>query len=110
MAQNYPVVIVGGGPAGTCTAMFLKQLGIQSIIIEKEKFPRYHIGESFTGETGGQLRKLEMGPLLDKFEYPVKLGTTVYGQTGRNSFHIPVMARVDGKLTPVMELPMGQIP
>jgi flavin-dependent dehydrogenase len=101
MAQNYPVVIVGGGPAGTCTAMFLKQLGIQSIIIEKEKFPRYHIGESFTGETGGQLRKLEMGPLLDKFEYPVKLGTTVYGQTGRNSFHIPVMARVDGKLTPV---------
>src|SRR5271170_942790 len=100
-AKKHEVVIIGGGPAGTCTAMFLKQKGIQSIIVEKEKFPRYHIGESFTGETGGQLRKLGLGPVLDKFDYPVKLGTTVYGKGGRNSFHIPVMARIDGKLTAV---------
>src|ERR1051326_407863 len=38
-----------------------------------------------------------MGPMLDKFEYPIKLGTTVYGRGGRNSFHIPVMARIDGQ-------------
>lgn len=87
------VVIVGGGPGATCTAMFLLQKGIQSLIVEKEPFPRYHIGESFTGETGGQLRKLGMGPVLDKLQYPVKLGTKVWGTNGKNSFYIRVRAR-----------------
>lgn len=89
------VVIVGGGPAATCTALFLLKKGIQSVIVEKEPFPRYHIGESFTGETGGQLRKLDMGDVLDKFEYPVKQGTKVWGTEGRNSFYIKVRARPD---------------
>jgi flavin-dependent dehydrogenase len=48
--KQHDVLIIGGGPAGTCTAMFVKKFfGIQSIIVEKEQFPRYHIGESFTG-------------------------------------------------------------
>lgn len=90
---QHDVVIVGAGPAAACTAMFLKQRGIQSILVEKEQFPRYHIGESFTGETGGQLRKLGMGDILDKFEYPVKQGTKVWGTDGKNSFYIKVRAR-----------------
>lgn len=94
MRSQHRVVIIGGGPAGSCTAMFLKQLGIQSIIIEKEEFPRYHIGESFTGETGGQLRKLGMGAVLEKFEYLVKHGTEVVGAGGKNSFYIPVRDRL----------------
>lgn len=94
ISKEYDVVIVGGGPAATCTAMFLRQKGIQSVIIEKEQFPRYHIGESFTGETGGQLRKLKMGEVLDKEKYLVKHGTKVWGTDGKNSFYIPVRARM----------------
>ena len=88
--SEHQVVIIGGGPAGTCTALFLQQKGIQSVVIEKEQFPRYHIGESFTGETGGQLRKLGMEQVLNKLEYPIKLGTKVYGAGGQNSFYIQV--------------------
>jgi flavin-dependent dehydrogenase len=40
-----PVAIVGGGPAGAASAMYLARQGIQSVIIERETFPRYHIGE-----------------------------------------------------------------
>lgn len=93
-AKKREVVIVGGGPAATCTAMFLQQKGIQSAILEKEQFPRYHIGESFTGETGGQLRKLRMGEVLDKERYLVKHGTKVWGTGGKNSFYIPVRDRL----------------
>lgn len=93
MTKRHDAVIVGGGPGGSCTALFLQQLGIQSVIIEKEKFPRYHIGESFTGETGGQMRKLGMENVLTKEKYPVKLGTTVYGASGKNSFYVPVRDR-----------------
>ena len=92
--SQHQVVIIGGGPAGTCTALFLKQKGIQSIVVEKDQFPRYHIGESFTGETGGQLRKLGMENVLNKLEYPVKRGTKVYGAGGQNSFYIQVRDRL----------------
>lgn len=93
-AKRHDVVIVGGGPAATCTAMFLLKKGIQSVIVEKQQFPRYHIGESFTGETGGQLRKLGMGDVLDEEQYLVKHGTKVWGTAGKNSFYIPVRARL----------------
>jgi flavin-dependent dehydrogenase len=92
--KKSPVVIIGGGPGGSCTSMFLKQAGIQSVIVEKDHFPRYHIGESFTGETGGQLRKLQMGDILDKKEYLIKHGTKVFGTGGKNSFYIPVRDRL----------------
>ncbi|MGH7839881.1 MAG: NAD(P)/FAD-dependent oxidoreductase, partial [Candidatus Binataceae bacterium] len=94
MANKHQVVIIGGGPGGTCASMFLKQLGIESIIIEKDRFPRYHIGESFTGETGGQMRKLGIEEALNKEKYPVKLGTKVWGAGGKNSFYIEVRDRL----------------
>ena len=55
------VAIVGGGPAGSAAAMFLAREGIQSIIIEKETFPRYHIGESMSGEPRGRLVRPMVG-------------------------------------------------
>ena len=46
------VVIVGGGQAGAASAMFLIREGIRPLILEMEYFPRYHIGESLTGQAG----------------------------------------------------------
>jgi flavin-dependent dehydrogenase len=43
------VLIIGGGPGGAATAMFLIREGIKPVILEQEAFPRYHIGESLTG-------------------------------------------------------------
>ena len=37
------VVIVGGGPGGAASAMFLAREGIKPVIFEQETFPRYHI-------------------------------------------------------------------
>ena len=52
------VVIVGGGPAGAASALFLHRQGIEPLIVEQEPFPRYHIGESLTGAAGKALRDL----------------------------------------------------
>jgi 1H-pyrrole-2-carbonyl-[peptidyl-carrier protein] brominase len=93
------VVIVGGGPAGSCTAMFLKKLGIDSVIIEKEPFPRFHIGESMTGECGQMVRRLGLEPLMLSRNHPHKHGVKVYGQSKKGSWFIPMMARgEDGNL------------
>lgn len=87
------VVIVGGGPAGTGLAISLLKHGIESVILEKETFPRLHVGESMTGECGASVRALGLEEEMAKYKYPVKWGTMVYGTGGRNSFYVPVMGR-----------------
>lgn len=87
------VAIIGGGPGGSASAMFLARQGIQAVIIEKEKFPRYHIGESMTGEAGNLLRQLGLGEQMLQANFPVKYGVKVYGGSGKNHWFVPVMAR-----------------
>ena len=87
------VVIIGGGPGGSATAMFLAGLGIRSTIIEKESFPRYHIGESLTTECGNLLRDLGLEKTMLEGKYPIKRGVKVYGPGGKNSFYVPIMIR-----------------
>ncbi len=43
--QPYDVVVVGGGPAGSTTAGFLAQAGRRVLLVEREPFPRFHVGE-----------------------------------------------------------------
>ncbi len=43
---EWDVVIIGGGPAGSTAATTLAQAGRRVIVLEKAKFPRFHIGES----------------------------------------------------------------
>src|SRR5436309_10426699 len=42
----YDVAIIGGGPAGSTAAALLARAGRRAIVFEREKFPRFHIGES----------------------------------------------------------------
>src|ERR1700742_1629635 len=43
---TYDVAIIGGGPAGSTAATLLAKAGRRVIVFEREKFPRFHIGES----------------------------------------------------------------
>ncbi len=44
--ETWDVIIIGGGPAGSTAATTLAQAGRRVIVLEKAKFPRFHIGES----------------------------------------------------------------
>jgi flavin-dependent dehydrogenase len=84
------VAIIGGGPGGSTAAILLAQSGLRVTLIEKDQSPRYHIGESFTGECGNCLRSLGLEEEMTRRRYPVKYGVTLYGPAGKNAFWVPV--------------------
>src|SRR5437763_15136009 len=45
-SDTYDIAIIGGGPAGSTAAALLARAGRRVIVLEREKFPRFHIGES----------------------------------------------------------------
>jgi FADH2-dependent halogenase len=87
------VAIVGGGPGGAASAMFLLREGVTPVIIERETFPRFHIGESLTGAGGKVLRDLGLESEMYRRRYPTKQGVKVYGQSARGSWFVPVTGR-----------------
>src|SRR5438094_9893774 len=92
------VAIVGGGPAGSACAIHLAMRGISSVIIEKDSFPRFHIGESLTGESGSLLREMGCAKDMASLRSPVKYGIRIYGPAGRRPFWVPIMSRDDSGL------------
>lgn len=46
MALKFDVIVIGGGPSGSTVAARLAQRGRRVLLLEKERFPRFHIGES----------------------------------------------------------------
>ena len=49
--EEFDVVLVGGGPAGSTAASLVSMQGHRALILEKERFPRYQIGESLLPAT-----------------------------------------------------------
>lgn len=64
-AHKTQVVVIGGGPAGSTVSTLLAQKGIRVELFERERFPRFHIGESLIPETYWVLKRLKM---LDKMK------------------------------------------
>lgn len=92
------VVIVGGGPAGSSCAIRLAQAGVRATVVECESFPRFHVGESLTGESGLLLRDMGLEDAMAAADYPVKYGVRIYSPSGRDWYWFPTMQRVDGGL------------
>jgi len=44
--ESVEVLVIGGGPAGSTVATLLAKEGVDTLVLEKDSFPRFHIGES----------------------------------------------------------------
>jgi geranylgeranyl reductase family protein len=64
--NKYDVIIVGGGPAGSCAALYADRAGLRTLLLEKEKFPRDKVcGDALSGKSVTILQDLN---LLEKVQ------------------------------------------
>ncbi len=85
MITNHDVLIIGGGPSGTGTAAILAEYGHKVLVLEREKFPRYHIGESLIPFTFGPLERLGLIPKMRKSHFVKKYSVSFVQSDGKRS-------------------------
>jgi flavin-dependent dehydrogenase len=85
MPPDYDVILIGGGPSGSCAAAILAEYGHRALIIERAKFPRYHIGESLIPFTFGPLERIGMIPKMRASGFVKKYSVTFVQPDGRRS-------------------------
>lgn len=85
MFQSYDAIVIGGGPAGSSSAAILAENGHRVLILEREKFPRYHIGESLIPFTFHPLERLGVIPKMRQSHFVKKYSVRFVSQDGTSS-------------------------
>ena len=93
--MNYDALIIGAGPAGSSAAAILAEYGHKVLILEREKFPRYHIGESLIPFTFGPLERLGMIPKMRQSGFVKKYSVAFTQPDGRASIPFYFYNRYD---------------
>ncbi|TDE32601.1 NAD(P)/FAD-dependent oxidoreductase [Actinomadura sp. 6K520] len=75
--DQFDVVVIGGGPAGATTAGLLAKNGRRVLVLDRERFPRYHIGESLIPAVMRPMEELGLTERMDARGFERKYGGTL---------------------------------
>lgn len=83
------VIVIGGGPSGSATATLLAQKGYAVTLVERDRFPRFHIGESLIPHTYFVLQRLGLLETMKASHFTKKYSVQFVSEHGRLSepFH-----------------------
>ena len=83
--EDHEIVIVGGGPAGSTAAAVLAEQGHDVLVLEKEMFPRYHVGESLLPFCYFSLERIGMIERMKASHFPRKHAVQFVSTDGKIS-------------------------
>lgn len=84
-AESYDCVVLGAGPAGSTVAALVAKAGFSTLLLEREKMPRFHVGESLMPETYWPLQRLGVLDQLKVSDNPKKHSVQFVNETGKAS-------------------------
>jgi len=82
---QYDVIVIGAGPAGSAAAAVLAEKGRRVLVLEREKFPRYHIGESLLPFTFYPLQRLGLIEKMRQSAFVKKYSVQFVSSNGQAS-------------------------
>jgi flavin-dependent dehydrogenase len=83
--ESLDALIIGAGPAGTAAASLLAASGHRVLVIEREKFPRYHVGESLLPFAFQPLERLGLISRMKASAFVKKYSVQFVSPTGKAS-------------------------
>ena len=83
--ENYDVIVIGGGPAGSTAATLIAQNGQRVLLLERDAEPTFKIGESLIPATYWTFKRLGMLNRLRKSHFPQKYSVQFYSRSGKAS-------------------------
>ncbi|MEO6703726.1 MAG: NAD(P)/FAD-dependent oxidoreductase [Jatrophihabitantaceae bacterium] len=98
------VVVIGGGPGGTGTAIRLAQAGRSVLVLERQSFPRFHIGESGLPPTILVLKELGALEKIMEQGYVTKRGAEFSGGTRGRYGRIPFDGQGPGRQSDTIQI------
>lgn len=85
MTSEYDAIVIGAGPAGSTAGAILADKKRRVLVIEREKFPRYHIGESLIPYAYFPLERLGLIEKMKASHFPKKYSVQFVSPDGRRS-------------------------
>jgi len=85
MSESYDCIVIGGGPAGATTSTILADHGHRTLVLERARFPRHHIGESLMPQTYWILKRIGMYEKLKASDFPPKESVQFVNSSGKES-------------------------
>jgi flavin-dependent dehydrogenase len=82
---SYDAIVIGGGPSGSTAAALLAEAGRRVVVVERDAFPRYHIGESLIPYCYFTLKRLGLIERLNASRFPKKLSVQFASVSGNIS-------------------------
>ena len=107
--MTYDALVIGGGPAGSSAANVLASADRNVLVLERERFPRFHVGESLLPACQPLFERLGVAEAVARAGFVVKRGASFRFEDGTADASVVFSRGVDCDLETAYQVPRARL-